>query len=144
MSQRWYSLNELLLTLTTIEQLKPKLGHCLMHMCMSIIFAEPPELLIVPVNRSILDSGTTAYFVCVGLSEIMHTDIIWRYNGTHLTNDSDTLVGIYNTQVTHGGHMFTSSILELCGIDLDNAGTYTCTTGYSRKGDTSSFTLLIS
>ena len=111
-------------------------------LCFYYYFAEPTELLIVPVNRSIVDPGKTAYFVCVGLSEFEHTDIIWNYNGQQLTNES--LVGLYNTEVAHGGHMYTSSILELCGLNLDRTGNYSCTTGYSRQADSSSFTLLIS
>ena len=105
-------------------------------------FAEPTELLIVPDNRSVVDSGKTAYFVCVGLSEFEHTDIVWRYNGRQLRNES--LVRLYNTEVSHGGRMYTSSVLELCGLDLDSTGTYSCTAGYSRQGNSSSFTLLIS
>ena len=105
--------------------------------------SEPTELLIVPVNKSIVDSGKTAYFVCVGLSEIEHTDILWRYNGNVLTNDS-TLIGLHTTKVSHDDRLYTSSILELCGIDLDRTGTYSCTAGYSRQGNSSSFTLLIS
>ena len=113
-----------------------------MLLCFYYYFAEPTELLIVPVNRSIVDSGKTAYFVCVGLNEYEHTDIIWRYNGQELTNE--TLVGLYNTEVTHGGRMYTSSILELCGLNLDRTGTYSCTAGYSRQANSSSFILLIS
>ena len=105
-------------------------------------FTEPTELVIVPVNRSIVDSGKTAYFVCVGLSEVEHTDILWRYNGKVLTND--TLIGLYTTKVSHDDRLYTSSILELCGLNLDRTGTYSCTAGYSRQGNSSSFTLLIS
>ena len=99
--------------------------------------------MIVPVNKSIVDSGKTAYFVCVGLSEIEHTDILWRYNGNVLTNDS-TLIGLHTTKVAHDDRLYTSSILELCGLDLARTGTYSCTAGYSRQGNSSSFTLLIS
>ena len=63
---------------------------------------EPTELLIVPVNRSIVDSGKAAYFVCVGLSEVEHTDILWRYNGKELTND--TLMKLKSYMVTACTH----------------------------------------
>ena len=90
-----------------------------------------------------MDSGRTVYFVCVGASEIEHPNIIWRYNGKHLTNEA--LVGMYDSQVnTRSGQMYTSSVLELCGIDLDDAGSYSCTAGYSKQSNSSSFTLLIS
>ena len=89
-----------------------------------------------------MDSGKTAYFFCVGLSEVEHTDIIWNYNGKQLSNN--TLVRLYNTEVTHGGRMVTSSVLELCGLNLTSVGTYSCTAGYSRQANSSSFTLLIS
>ena len=113
-----------------------------MLLCFYYYFAEPTELLIVPVNRSIVDSGDTAYFVCVGLSEFEHTDIIWKYNGQQLTNESE--VSLYNTEVTYGGRMYMSSVLELCGFNLDRTGTYSCTAGYSRQANSSSFIFLIS
>ena len=40
-------------------------------------------------------------------------------------NDSQ-LTSIYNEQLENSGLLFTSSILELCSVEEDDSGTYSC------------------
>ena len=68
--------------------------------------------------------GDTAFLVCVGYGQ-PNVEISWTLNGEVVTNDS--LVTIYEEEVSQGGRLFKQSFLELCSLELSDSGIYTCT-----------------
>ena len=67
--------------------------------------------------------------------------IIWKFGDELFINDSLELVKIYESQTVQNGHVFTESILELCDVDFNDTGVYSCTANNSRGTDSYNFTL---
>ena len=104
-------------------------------------FTEPPQLVVTP-NASIeVDAGTTVTYVCVGYGEDEPPNIIWEFGDQLLSNDTSSLVTIYESQLIENRLVFTQSILELCSVEVENAGNYSCTANNSRGSNSSTFTL---
>ena len=107
----------------------------------SVISTEPPQLVVTP-NASIeVDAGTTVTYVCVGFGEDEPPNIIWEFGDQLLNNDTSSLVTIYESQVEENRLVFSQSILELCSVEVENAGMYSCTANNSRGSNSSTFTL---
>ena len=108
-----------------------------------LLFTEPPQLVVTP-NASIeVDAGTTVTYVCVGYGEDEPPNIIWEFGDQLLSNDTSPLVTIYESQLMENRLLFTQSILELCSVEVENAGNYSCTANNSRGSNSSTFTLNI-
>ena len=104
---------------------------------------EPAQIVIAP-NASIeVDAGTTVTYVCVGYGEDEPPNIIWEFGDQLLSNETSTLVTIYESQLMENRLVFTQSILELCSVEVENAGMYSCTANNSRGSNSSTFTLSI-
>ena len=73
-----------------------------------------------------VDAGSTVYYVCVGYDELDPPSIMWKLGETVLTNGSGSLVTVYTKLVMLNNLTFTQSILELCGVQLENNGGYSC------------------
>ena len=110
---------------------------CITH----IISAEHPQIVIAPNASITVDAGTTVTYVCVGYGEDEPPNIIWEFGDQLLSNDTSSLVTIYDSQVVENGQVFTQSILELCSVEVENAGQYSCTANNSRGSNSSSFIL---
>ena len=68
--------------------------------------------------------------------------IIWKFGDKLLTNDSLDLVKIFEIQsIQNTSLVFTKSILELCAVNLNDTGVYSCTASNSRGSDSYNFTL---
>ena len=68
-------------------------------------------------------------------------NIVWKFGDELLTNDSLKLVNIFESQTIQNGLVFTESILELCDVDFNDTGGYSCTASNSRGSDSYHFTL---
>ena len=71
-----------------------------------------------------VDAGSTVYYVCVGYDELDPPNITWKFGDKLLTNGS--LITVYTKPVVLNNLTFTQSILELCGVQLENNGGYSC------------------
>ena len=72
-----------------------------------------------------VDAGSTVYYVCVGYDdELDPPNITWKFGNTLLKNDSS--VNIYTKLVELNNLTFTQSILELCGVQVQDNGGYSC------------------
>ena len=74
-------------------------------------------------NDTSLPIGDTAMFTCIGQG-LPDVQIIWSRDGENIVNDS--LVAIYDEDVTQGGTRFSLSILELCSVQSSDTGIYVC------------------
>ena len=98
--------------------------------------------MVVAPNTSLeVDAGTTVTYVCVGYGEDEPPNIIWEFEGQLLSNDTSSLVTIYESQVEENRQVFSQSILELYSVEIENAGMYSCTANNSRGSNSSTFTL---
>ena len=80
--------------------------------------------MVVISDDTSLIVGDTAFLVCVGYGQ-PYVEISWTLNGEVVTNDS--LVTIYEEEVSQGGRLFKQSFLELCSLEVSDSGVYTCT-----------------
>ena len=97
-----------------------------------------PEIVISPSNvTDPFTEGDTVTFAC-SASGRPYPTIQWYKDGVMLTNDSQ-LTSIYNEEFENSGLLFTSSILELCGVGEDDSGTYSCVASNLAGNDTMEF-----
>ena len=80
--------------------------------------------LIVISNDASLTAGDTALLTCVGYGQ-PDVQITWSKNGEVIMNSS--LITTHETNVTRGGRLYKQSYLDLCSVEVSDAGTYTCT-----------------
>ena len=97
--------------------------------------------MVAPSDSLEVDAGTTVTYVCVAFGVDEPPNIFWQFGDTLLSNDTSALVTVYESEVVENGLTFTQSILELCSVEVDNAGEYSCTANNSRGSNSSSFTL---
>ena len=88
-----------------------------------------------------MDVGNTVNYVCVGYGESEDPTIMWKFGEIPLTNDSS--VTIYQKRVVVNNLTFIQSILELCSVRVEDAGTYFCSAVNSvgKFNSTSNFVL---
>ena len=106
-----------------------------------LVSAEHPQIVIAPNASLEVDAGTTVTYVCVGYGEDEPPNIIWEFGDQTLNNDTSDLVTIYESQIMENRLVFTQSILELCSVEVENAGMYSCTANNSRGSNSSTFIL---
>ena len=82
--------------------------------------------------------GDTVSLACTASGRPYPT-IQWYKDGVLLTNES--LTSVYNEEFESNGLLFTSSILELCSVDEDDIGTYSCQASNSAGNDSIEFNI---
>ena len=99
--------------------------------------------MITPNSSFEVDAGATVTYVCVAYGEDEPPSIFWQFGNELLENGSSPLVNVYESQVVENNLVFTESILELCSVEVENAGMYSCTANNSRGSNSSAFTLIV-
>lgn len=84
-----------------------------------------PQLVITPVNQDV-SYGDTVLMACVA-SGFPQPEITWSRNGVLLDPASSDLITVYTETVSEVGLNFTESILEICGVGIDDIGSFVCT-----------------
>ena len=108
-----------------------------------VLCADLPELVVTPNSTFEVDAGATVTYVCVGFSQDEPPNILWQFGDELLSNDTSDLVTVYESQIMQNGLNFTESILELCSVEVENAGNYSCTANNSRGSHSFGFTLSV-
>ena len=90
---------------------------------------------MTPVNV-----GSSLTLACVAYGDLIPT-ISWNKGSSQLTNDSE--VTIYQEVLNISGLIFAKSILEICALDEDDAGQYSCFAESSTSNDTANFELSV-
>ena len=78
--------------------------------------------------------------ICVAYG-VPHPDVTCSRGGEELTNI--TRMTVYSTYLEKGGVPFTQATLEICGVELEDAGTYSCQGSNQNGTDTRSFNLTV-
>ena len=86
--------------------------------------------------------GDTINLVCTATGRPSPM-IQWYKDGVLLTNDTSSLTSVYNEEFESSGLLFTTSILELCSVDADSSGTYSCLALNAAGNDSVEFDVLV-
>ena len=91
--------------------------HCL------FAFSVAPAIVIRPNVSDPFSEGDTVALVCTATGR-PYPSIQWYKDGVLLTNDS--LTSIYDEEFEASGLLFSTSILEVCSVGVNDSGTYSC------------------
>ena len=89
---------------------------------MSFTGPEIVELVIIS-NHTSLSVGETALLACVGYG-LPSVEISWMRGGQTISNSS--LISISEEDVVQGERLFKQSFLQICSVEMADAGAYTC------------------
>ena len=101
-------------------------------------FSEPPTILIAPSEETEVDIGATVIFTCVAVGNPTPY-ISWYQWDQMLTNDSRVV--ILNDPIIHNGTVVSRSILQICGVQGNDEGSFSCVARNDLNTTTSSFYL---
>ena len=90
-----------------------------------------------------MDAGTTVFIMCVAYPAETVSSVSWirHLNQTVLGNSSQ--VTIYQEPITIGGLTFVQSVLEVCSLQVADAGEYHCYASDGFANDSVSFNLTV-
>ena len=97
------------------------------------------EIVIAPRNSTILE-GNTVILTCVALG-VPNPDVMWQKDGVDLTNS--TRNNIYFDELEVGGVMFVQATLEICSVEVGDAGLYSCYASNEYGTDTQFFEVAV-
>jgi len=98
------------------------------------------QIVIRPQQVTPVNAGSSLTLACVAYGDLIPT-ISWNKGSNQLTNDSE--VTIYQEVLNISGLIFAKSILEICALDEDDAGQYSCFAESSTSNDTANFELSV-
>lgn len=76
-------------------------------------------------NDSTLEEGQTTMLACLGYNYVQpNLAVSWVRDGTPVMNS--TLISSYQMDTLLGNLIFQGAFVEICSIDMDSAGNYTC------------------
>ena len=106
---------------------------------MMYTIAVAPSVVIAPDPSDPVPRGSTISMACTAYGVPLPTSILWYQGSTLLTNDSR--VTIYTEELTENGSQFLLSILEICSLTDEDAGSYSCYVETIEGNDTATFNL---
>ena len=83
-----------------------------------------PTIVIQPNTTEPLNEGNTALLVCIAVG-VPYPSIQW-YKDDELITWNGSLTSVYDETSEHSTLLFTTSILELCSLNGNDTGTYSC------------------
>ena len=98
------------------------------------------RIVIHPLQVTSVDAGSSLTLACVAYGDPVPT-ISWNKGSSELTNSS--VITIYQDVLEIRGVAFMRSILEICSVDGDDAGQYSCFSENSVSNDTANFELSV-
>ena len=92
-------------------------------------------------SDTVAEVGSTVLFTCVAYGIPLPSTITWSYYNYTLSNYTN--VTIYFNEIDVGGAIFLQSILELCGVEEDYSGYYSCSVETPAGYDAEFFQLIV-
>ena len=96
--------------------------------------------MIRPLQETSVNAGSSVTLACVAYGDPVPI-ISWNKGSSELTNSST--VTIYQDVLNISGMTFMKSKLEICNVDGDDAGQYSCFAETSVSNDTAYFELSV-
>ena len=106
----------------------------------SLPSTDETQIVIRPQQLAQVNAGSSMTLACVAYGDPIPT-ISWNKGSSRLTNSSE--VTIYQEVLNISGLIFAKSILEICALDEDDAGQYSCFAESSTSNDTANFELSV-
>ena len=103
------------------------------------LFLDPR--IVVISNDTSLATSETAVLVCVSDAD-SSLSTTWTHNGETVTNTS--LITVYEEETNQGGRVFRLTFLQLCSVEVEDSGAYTCVVSNSQTSADSSVQLTVS
>ena len=97
-------------------------------------------IVVHPNQTTSVGVGNTITFVCVAYG-IPDPSISWNRGDTTLNNGSQ--IFIYEVLLVQDGVKYVQSIIELCSIEEENGGQYSCFAENTVGNDTATFVLTV-
>ena len=98
------------------------------------------RIVIHPAQVASVDAGSSLTVACVAHGDPVPT-ITWSRGSSELANSS--VITIYQEVLNISAVAFVKSILEICSVDEDDAGQYSCSAETSASNDTANFELSV-
>ena len=104
---------------------------CILHIQEDLCLSpspDPPEIVMAPEELIEAREGNTVFLVCVAIGTPLPS-ISWTHSDTGNRYESGTDDGMHRVNeetVMVEGVEFVRSVLEICGIEMDDAGQYQC------------------
>ena len=83
-----------------------------------------PTIVIQSNTTEPLNEGNTVFLVCIAVG-VLYPSIQW-YKDDELITRNGSLTSVYDETSKHSTLLFTTSILELCSLNSNDTGTYSC------------------
>ena len=99
------------------------------------------EIVLAPDDVEVT-VGNTVIFTCVALATPL-LEVEWTANGETIYNESDPRVSVYSDTLEQGGMTFVVSTLEVCSVELEDEGLYSCVARQGVRNMTAYFTLSV-
>lgn len=74
-------------------------------------------------DNVLVTQGQTSLFSCIGWG-LPSVQITWAYNEQSVMNS--TALSVFEQDVVQGGRSFRHSVLRVCSVGSEDAGTYMC------------------
>jgi len=84
--------------------------------------------------------GNTVMLICIAYGA-PNVNVTWNKGGEEISNT--TRMAVYSTRLEEGGVPFMQATFEICGVELKDAGMYSCQSSNQNVSDTSSLTLTV-
>ena len=99
------------------------------------------EIVLAPDDAEVT-VGNTVIFTCVALATPL-LEVVWTASGETLDNESDPRVSVYSDTLEQGGVTFIVSTLEVCSVEPEDEGLYSCVARQGVRNMTAYFTLSV-
>ena len=105
-----------------------------------LFFSGAAEIVIAPADIITAQEGNTVLLTCAAYGS-PQPDIAWFRGGENVTNS--TRVKVYPSYLEEGGVLFSLSILEICGVAVEDAGAYSCRASNDNGTDVHDFAIAV-
>ena len=105
-----------------------------------LFFSGAAVIVIAPADNITAQEGNTVFLTCAAYGS-PQPDIAWFRGGENVTNSSRA--NIYLSYQEEGGVLFSVSILEICGVAVEDAGTYSCRASNENGTDVHDFAIAV-
>ena len=99
------------------------------------------EIVLAPDDSEVA-VGNTVIFTCVALATPL-PEVVWTANGVTIYNGTDSRISVYSDTLEQGGVTFVVSTLEICSVELEDDGLYSCVAQQGGRNTSAYFTLSI-
>ena len=111
-------------------------------MLVSFQCIESARIVVRPGNLSQLSPGDTLTLSCVGYGNPLPS-VFWSRSGTNQVLTNSSQISIFEETLSESGVTFVKSILQVCNVQPNMTGEYSCTSQNELGNETATFELTV-